>query len=80
MDIRPGISEKVNCSLIGKRMQVLVDRQEDGYYVGRTEHDSPEVDPEVLINTDTALKIGTFYQVEITGADEYDLFAQITKE
>lgn len=80
MDIQAGISEKLNRSLIGKRMQVLIDRQEDGYYVGRTEHDSPEVDPEVLINSAIALKIGTFYQVEITGADDYDLFARITKE
>lgn len=75
MRIQAEVSEKLNRELIGKTIRVLVDRHEDGYYVGRTEHDSPEVDPEILIEGDKILKIGDFYTVEITGADEYDLFA-----
>lgn len=75
MRIQAEVSEKLNRELIGKTIRVLVDRHEDGYYVGRTEHDSPEVDPEILIEGEKILKIGDFYTVEITGADEYDLFA-----
>lgn len=75
MEIQAGISEEVSRSLIGKEFRVLIDREEEGDYIGRTEHDSPEVDPEVLVSSDNELKIGELYTVEITGADEYDLFA-----
>lgn len=77
MELQRMVSEEVNRSLAGKKMKVLIDRKEGEYYVGRTEHDSPEVDPEVLITTDKVLEIGEFYLVEITGSDEYDLFAAI---
>lgn len=77
MELQRMVSEEVNRSLAGKKMKVLIDRKEGEYYVGRTEHDSPEVDPEVLITTDNVLEIGEFYLVEITGSDEYDLFAAI---
>ena len=59
---------------------LLIDRQEEEYYVGRTEHDSPEVDPEVLIPGERTLQVGEFYRMVITGADEYDLFAEIREE
>lgn len=75
MELQAGISGQLNRSLVGKTFRVLVDRKEEGYYVGRTEHDSPEVDPEVLIETRSEMKTGEFYEVEITGFDEYDLFA-----
>lgn len=74
MEIQSEVSESLNASLIGKRMKVIVDRKEDGYYIGRTEHDSPEVDPEVLIEGKERLDTGCFYEVEITGSDEYDLY------
>jgi len=61
-------------------VKVLIDRQEEEYYVGRTEHDSPEVDPEVLIPGERTLQVGEFYRMVITGADEYDLFAEIREE
>lgn len=77
MEIQARISEDLSRSLVGKRMRVLIDRREEEYYIGRTEHDSPEVDPEVLIESDKALNTGEFYQVEITGADEYDLYGKI---
>jgi len=54
---------------------VLIDKEEGGYYVGRTEFDSPEVDNEVLINASkNQLKIGNFVDVKIEKADFYDLF------
>lgn len=75
MGIQAGISEEINRTLIGSVVKVMIDRKEGEYYIGRTAHDSPEVDPEVLITTDNKLKVGDFYQVKITGADDYDLFA-----
>lgn len=80
MELQAAVSEKLNNSLIGNVFKVLVDRKEENYYVGRTEHDSPEVDPEVLIEGATDLQIGNFYRVRITEADEYDLYGSIAKE
>lgn len=80
MELQAGVSEELNNSLIGNVFKVLVDRKEDDYYVGRTEHDSPEVDPEVLIEGGKDLQIGDFYRVRITGADEYDLYGSITNK
>ncbi|MDE5612459.1 MAG: 30S ribosomal protein S12 methylthiotransferase RimO [Odoribacter sp.] len=77
MEIQSEVSRSVNASLLGKRVKVLIDRREEAYYIGRTEHDSPDVDPEVLISSDKSLKIGAFYEVEIVDADEYDLYARV---
>ncbi|MBD9180624.1 MAG: 30S ribosomal protein S12 methylthiotransferase RimO [Odoribacter splanchnicus] len=79
MELQSAVSEEVNRECIGKTFKVLIDRKEEGYYIGRTEYDSPEVDPEVLIEEqgDKLLKIGEFYNVEITGADEYDLYGKV---
>ena len=77
MEIQREISREVNDSMIGKTMRVLIDRKEEDYYIGRTEYDSPEVDPEVLINSDKLLKIGEFYDVKITGAYDYDLTGEV---
>lgn len=79
MELQSAVSEEVNRECIGKTFKVLIDRKEEGYYIGRTEHDSPEVDPEVLIEEqgDKSLKIGEFYNIEITGADEYDLYGKV---
>lgn len=77
MELQAGISEELNRSGIGQTFRVLIDRKEEGYYVGRTEHDSPEVDPEVLIEGEEKLEIGTFCMVEVTGADSYDLYARL---
>ncbi len=66
------IAGKVGCTL-----KVIVDRLEGDYYIGRTEYDSPEVDCEVLIPADGILHPGTFYEVKITGADDYDLYGEI---
>lgn len=80
MELQAHVSAELNFSLIGKVFTVLIDRQEEDYYVGRTEHDSPEVDPEVLIKTDKSLQTGFFYEVKITGADEYDLYGSVVEE
>lgn len=79
MELQSAVSEEVNSGCIGKTFKVLIDRKEEGYYIGRTEHDSPEVDPEVLIEEKShkLLKIGEFYNIEITGADEYDLYGKV---
>ena len=81
MELQEGISEEINAEKVGKKYRVLIDRLEGGQYVGRTEHDSPEVDNEVLINSDDCyLKVGDFCEVEITSASAFDLFAKPIKE
>ena len=75
MNIQADISFRKNQSMVGKVYRVLIDKEEGGYYVGRTEFDSPEVDNEVLINASkNQLKIGNFVDVKIEKADFYDLF------
>lgn len=69
------ISEMINERWIGKKMLVLIDRKEDAFFVGRTQFDSPEVDQEVFVTTNKSLKIGEFYEVEITGGEAYELYA-----
>jgi ribosomal protein S12 methylthiotransferase len=59
-------------------MKIMIDREEEEYYVGRTEFDSPEIDNEVLIPKESKnLEIGCFYQALITAADNFDLYAEI---
>ena len=78
MDIQQGISAELSAEKIGKQMKIIIDRLEGDYYIGRTEFDSPEVDPEVLVKrSERELKIGQFYQVEVTNADDFDLYAKI---
>ena len=79
MDIQENISTELNAAKIGQSLKTIIDRREGDYYVGRTEFDSPEVDPEVLITppTGTALRIGDFYEVTITDAESYDLYGEI---
>ena len=80
MELQEGISEEINNEKVGKKYHVLIDRLEGGQYVGRTEHDSPEVDNEVLINSDDCyLRVGDFCEVEITSASAFDLFAKHIK-
>ncbi len=78
MTIQQTISAELNAQKIGREMKVIIDRLEGDYYIGRTEYDSPEVDPEVLIErTNGDLKIGDFYQAKIIQSDDYDLYAEI---
>ncbi|MCB0635681.1 MAG: 30S ribosomal protein S12 methylthiotransferase RimO [Lewinella sp.] len=81
MEIQQEISFELNQARIGQTYRVLIDRKEGGYFVGRTEYDSPEVDNEVLISAeDNYVRIGDFATVEITDAAEYDLFGEVVGE
>lgn len=78
MDIQQSISAELNGMKIGKQLRIIIDRVEGDYYIGRTEFDSPEVDPEVLINlSDEKLEIGHFYLAKVIDADDFDLYAKI---
>ena len=77
MRVQQRISAELMAEKIGKTFKVIIDRQEGDWYVGRTEYSSPEVDPEVLIPIDEDLEIGQFYEVEITGSEEFDLYASV---
>jgi ribosomal protein S12 methylthiotransferase len=77
MALQQGISGTINQSNIGKTLKVMIDRIEGENYVGRTEFDSPEVDPEVLIPLSTqGVKIGEFYYAEIIDTTDFDLYAK----
>lgn len=78
MAIQQEISSELSAAKIGRQMKVIIDRVEGDYYIGRTEFDSPEVDPEVLIERNgEQLIIGNFYQVEIVNSDDFDLYGRI---
>ena len=77
MTIQEDVALESNQSKIGKTMTVVIDREEPDYFVGRTEFDSPEVDPEVLIDKDNRLTVGNFYDVEITDALPFELMARL---
>lgn len=77
MRIQERISLSVNTSKVDKTFKVILDREEDDFFVGRTEYDSPEVDPEVLITKDRAMVPGNFYEVKITDAQAFDLYGSV---
>jgi ribosomal protein S12 methylthiotransferase len=82
MAVQCEISNELNQKKVGKVLPVLFDRKEGGYFMGRTEHDSPEVDNEVLVKADknTYLRIGDFADIKITSAGDYDLYGEIAKK
>lgn len=77
MLLQQTISEEINAAKVGQTLKIIIDREEPEYFVGRTEYDSPEVDPEVFISKEKGLEPGLFYDVKIVSAGPYDLFAQI---
>ncbi len=77
MELQQGISAELNQSKVGKTFKVLFDRKEGGYFIGRTEFDSPEVDNEVLISAQQYVRLGDFAQVKINQAEEFDLFGSL---
>lgn len=80
MRVQQRIAEEVSAASVGQTMQVIIDREEGEYYIGRSQYDSPEVDPEVLIRkADNNVEIGQYYMVEITGADEFDLYGKVAQ-
>ena len=75
MALQQDISAEVQAEKIGSVQRVIIDRKEGEYFVGRTQYDSPEVDPEVLIPVaEGLLRTGCFYDVQITDADDFDLY------
>ena len=76
MRVQEGISADLNASKMGQTLRVIVDREEEDFYVGRTEFDSPEVDPEMLITKESRLEIGRFYDVEVTDAQAFELYGK----
>lgn len=78
MALQQDISEELSQKKVGQTLKVVIDRVEGEYYIGRTEFDSPEVDPEVLISvSEKQLEVGEFYRVQITASDAFDLYATI---
>jgi ribosomal protein S12 methylthiotransferase len=80
MALQQEISKELQEEQIGRELRVIIDRKEGAYYVGRSEFSSPEVDPEVLLPVaDKLLRVGSFYQVRVYGAEEFDLYAKVIK-
>ena len=80
MDLQQDISAEVQAEKVGQPLKGIIDRKEGEYYVGRTEFDSPEVDPEVLIPVaDAILRKGSFYNLHIVDSDDFDLYGKVTK-
>ena len=77
MELQKDISAERNEALVGSRLRVLIDRVEGGLYVGRTEQDAPEIDNEVFVTATETLSPGTFSDVEIHDATEYDLYGRV---
>lgn len=77
MALQQQISLAHNQSLVGKQVEVVVDRKEGDWYVGRTAYDSPEVDTELLVPATRRLRVGAFYQVQVDKAEEFDFYGHI---
>ncbi len=77
MELQQEISLEINQQKIGKKMPVLIDRQEGEFYIGRSQGDSPEVDGEVMVKSTKPIQIGSFIEVDIYDADEFDLYGEI---
>ena len=80
MEVQQRISTRLNGEKVGLCFKTIIDRIEGDYYVGRTEFDSPDVDTEVLVHkSEGELLIGSFYDIEITDATEFDLMGIVKK-
>jgi ribosomal protein S12 methylthiotransferase len=77
MDLQQGISAELNQQKVGQTFKTLFDRKEGGYFIGRTEFDSPEVDNEVLLPASQYVRLGDFASVRIASAAEFDLFGEL---
>ena len=78
MRLQEGISLENNLARVGRTMRVIVDSRQGGYYVARSQYDSPEVDQEILIPAAAhQLRRGYFYDARITAAEDYDLYGEV---
>jgi ribosomal protein S12 methylthiotransferase len=81
MDLQQNISLKLNKEKVGKTFKTLIDGKEGNHFIGRTEHDSPEVDNEVLISANNSeIKVGSFVNVKVSKADYFDLFGTLSQK
>ena len=78
MELQAGISFELNQQKIGQCFNVLFDKTEGDYLIGRTEFDSPEVDNEVLVKNGPKEFVGKFSEVVIRDADHFDLYGELT--
>ena len=77
MELQAGISHELNELKVGNEYKVIIDREENDHYIGRTEFDSPEVDNEVkILKTENQLSIGSFINMKVTSADVFDLIGE----
>ncbi|MBE0637643.1 MAG: 30S ribosomal protein S12 methylthiotransferase RimO [Bacteroidales bacterium] len=76
MELQEQISFQLNQDKVGKIMKVIIDRNEGGYWVGRSQYDSPEVDNEILIPEQFHLRQGNFYPIKISSAEAFDLYGE----
>jgi ribosomal protein S12 methylthiotransferase len=79
MELQREISAKKNEALIGTNQKALIDRAEGAQFIGRTERDAPEIDNEVYVSAEENLSVGSFYDVAIESASEYDLYASVVE-
>jgi ribosomal protein S12 methylthiotransferase len=79
LDAQKIISLENNCALLDSSMEVLIERKENDYYIGRTYRDAPEIDQEVYIESGKKLKQGNFYNIKVTDFEEFDLFGVLNK-
>ena len=77
MNIQQSIAVEINREKVGKILKTIIDRKDGDYYVGRTEFDSPEVDPEVLIKSDKCLRTGNFYNTLIEREELFELYGKV---
>ena len=77
MAVQEQIAQEIGEGKVGQTLKVIIDREESDFYVGRTEYDSPEVDPEILVEKNQPLISGNFYPVKITGTQSVDLFGNV---
>ena len=80
MEAQNRISAENNRRRIGNHERIIIDRREDTFLVGRSQYDSPEIDTEILIETDRQIRPGTFCTVKITDAEDYDLYGTLLPE
>lgn len=76
MDAQREISEENNSNTVGKSIEVLIERKENDYYIGRSYKDAPEIDQEVYVSSKKGLAPGEFYKVRIFDYEEFDLFGE----
>ncbi len=77
MAVQERIAFEINDKQIGKKLKVIIDKEEEDFYIGRTEYDSPEIDPEVLIPKNKVLQVGQFYEAQITDTQSFDLVGTV---